>query len=243
LLKLLDTADILSVQVHPDDECAARLGEQDSGKTEMWYVLHGEPHSKLICGLQPDVTPEIFRAAVREQRLEDILRQVEVHQGTAVLIPSGSVHSIGPGLVLAEIQQSSDLTYRIYDWGRPTTDQNSRELHLEKALQTIHFGAEPPKPITPSTAPENRRRHSLLATCPFFTAELITLQGQGRAECSTLGESFHIVLAVSGRLAFATSNDKKQLCPAQALLIPASAQEFVAEGEGSFLDYYVGDTE
>nr|HPK00742.1 class I mannose-6-phosphate isomerase [Candidatus Hydrogenedentota bacterium] len=143
LLKLLDAAESLSVQVHPDDACAERLGEPDVGKTEMWSVLQAEPGSELIYGLKPEVGREAFSNAVANGDIEPLLNRFPVQAGDSVFVSAGTVHAIGAGVVLAEIQQNSDLTYRIHDWGRLDSDGQPRTLHLEKALEAIHFSPTP----------------------------------------------------------------------------------------------------
>ena len=130
LVKVIQADATLSVQVHPDDEAAARL-EHASGKTECWYVLDAKPGAQLVYGLNGVYSSETLREAIQKNSLEDYLRFVPVHQGDFIYIPAGTVHAIGGGLRLLETQQSSNITYRLYDWGRP------RELHVEKALQVI----------------------------------------------------------------------------------------------------------
>jgi len=237
LLKLLDAREALSVQVHPDDACAASLAEPDTGKTEMWYVLDSGPASELICGLDGGLGREAFAAAVAGNAIAHYLKRHPVERGTALFVPAGIVHALGAGVVLAEIQQNSDLTYRIYDWGRMESNGKPRALHVEKALKAIHFGEIHPGPVLPLLYEHGNARRAVLAACPYFAAERVELQGM--VECRTYGDSFHIVLAVKGLLAL----EGIVLHPGEAAIVPAEFQIFTASGTGLFLDYYVPDFE
>jgi mannose-6-phosphate isomerase len=137
LIKLIDAAQPLSVQVHPDNQSAPAV--QGEPKTEMWYFLEGAPEAAVWCGLQPGVTAEKFQEALRSETLTAVLRKIPATPDTAVFVPGGRVHAIDAGCLILEIQQSSNTTYRVYDWGRTDADGKPRELHLEKALQVIRF--------------------------------------------------------------------------------------------------------
>lgn len=136
LIKLIDAADRLSVQVHPDDLYASRV-EHDSGKTEMWYIVEAEPDSSIIYGLADGITREDFAKAVEEKRIGKTMKVCSVKRGDAFFIPAGMVHAIGKGILIAEVQQNSDLTYRIYDYDRRQADGTLRELHIEKSLDVV----------------------------------------------------------------------------------------------------------
>jgi mannose-6-phosphate isomerase len=240
LLKILDAADLLSVQVHPDDACAMQLVEPDAGKTEMWHVLQADPHSELICGLKPDVTPEALTQSIHDGSIERLMQRFEVSAGDSVFVPAGTIHAIGAGVVLAEIQQNSDLTYRLYDWQRVDASGGPRPLHVEKALKAIHFGCRVSGfGFRVSTASSLRPPASsfLLAKCPYFVAERVRVRDS--CERAVQGETFHIVLVIAGPLAFVTGDGETNLCAGQALLVPGSAPGFRVRGVGAFLDYYV----
>ena len=241
LLKVLDSADALSVQAHPDDECAKRLGEPDVGKTEMWHVLHAEPGSELICGMDSSVTADSLGAAIADGSLESMMTRFPVQEGTSVFVAAGTVHAIGGGIVLAEIQQNSDLTYRIYDWGRVQADGTSRELHVEKALQSIHFGSPHGGEANGLSYDVGGAVCTVLAACKYFAAELIETSGSFTRQ--TRGESFHIILAKGDGVTITAGNGTRTLKTAEAVLVPGSQDEFTVEGEGAFLDYYVPDLE
>ena len=145
LVKLIDANDALSVQVHPDDDYAASQGGADTGKTEMWYILVPPTNGSLIIGLKPGVTPAILRAAYENGTVEDCLNHLPVAAGDIVNIPAGLVHALTPGVMVAEVQQNSDITYRLYDYNRVGLDGKPRELHMEDALAVIDFEGKIPK--------------------------------------------------------------------------------------------------
>ena len=241
LLKLLDSSQPLSVQVHPDDADAQRMGEPDVGKTEMWHVLHADPGGELICGLQRDVRAETLARAVRDGSVETLMTRFGVEAGTSVFVPAGTVHAVGAGIVLAEIQQNSDLTYRLYDWGRLQPDGTPRELHVDKALEVIHFGSPHAGPARALAYDAQGATRQVLAACRYFAAERVEMSGA--MDRPTRGESFHIVLAVAGRLAVEAGAMSPPLRPGQAVLVAAEQTVFRVEGEGTWLDYYVPDLE
>lgn len=139
LIKFIDANDRLSVQVHPNDEYARKYEDNCLGKNEMWYIIDAKPKSRLICGLKDGINKEEFKRACDEERVEECLNYIEVGKGDIINIPSGTVHAIGDGLLIAEIQQSSNVTYRIYDYNRKDSNGNKRQLHLSKALEVIDF--------------------------------------------------------------------------------------------------------
>lgn len=160
LVKVIQANDTLSVQVHPDDEQARLLENDPRGKTECWYVLHAEPGAKLVFGLNREYSTSELKKAIDEKALESCLNSVEVHAGDFIFIPSGTVHAIGGGLRLLEVQQSSNITYRLYDWGRP------RELHVEKGLKVIK-----------NRGLQNPVKFSGNFDCEYFTLEEVSVNG------------------------------------------------------------------
>ncbi len=164
LLKLLFTSAPLSIQVHPDDAYAHSMG-QPHGKTEAWYVLSAEPDAAVAAGLKRALTPDELRAAIEDGSIADLVQWHAVHAGDAVFIPAGTIHAIGPGLVLAEIQQRSDTTFRLFDYGRP------RELHVEDGVAVADAGPPPPPP-TPRKLGNAR---TLLVANPYFVLERVEL--------------------------------------------------------------------
>jgi mannose-6-phosphate isomerase len=173
LLKFIFPADKLSIQVHPDDTYAAahEAAAGGRGKTEMWYVVSAEPGAHLLAGLKPGVTKEMLLAALADHTLEDRFQSYEVHAGDTFFIPAGMPHTIGPKMVICEVQEYSDLTYRIYDYDRRDANGKPRELHIEKALDVMNFnsgagGKVAPRPLLI----RNKKVGEFLVDCPYFSA-------------------------------------------------------------------------
>lgn len=187
LVKILDASEALSIQVHPDDKAAARLNAARAadagrdvapgsplvqGKTECWFILHAEPGAKVWRGLKEGVGERELREALARGSVEECVHSFEVKTGDTVFVPAGTVHSIGAGVVLAEVQQNSDTTFRLWDWGRP------RPLHVDEALASIHFGPRSPDKVPAQiTADDGTVQRALLVQCRFFTAEAIAAMG------------------------------------------------------------------
>ncbi|HEV7129417.1 MAG TPA: type I phosphomannose isomerase catalytic subunit, partial [Ktedonobacterales bacterium] len=179
LAKFIDARENLSVQVHPNDAQAQEFAPGKLGKTEAWYILRAEPAAKLVLGFQRAVSEEEVRRAVGEHRLEDLLHTFAVHSGDVVFVPSGTVHAIGGGVVLYELQEYSDITYRLYDYGRRQRDGQPRELHVQQALQVMKFeplGSESVRPVPLRTQDEGVQRRILVA-CQYFALEEIIFSG------------------------------------------------------------------
>ncbi len=238
LLKILDAGSALSVQVHPDDACAQRLSEPDVGKTEMWHVIQANAGSELVCGLDPGMDAMGFRAAVERDEIESAMARFETAPGDSVFVSAGTVHAIGGGILLAEIQQNSDLTYRIYDYNRPGPDGTLRELHVEKAAEAIHFGSSHTGKNESLQMPaENGAVRRVLAACRYFAAERWDLDGLSAHE--THGDSFHIVLTIDGPVQVVTTDGAMTLASGQAVIVPAASGGYTVEGNGAVLVYYV----
>ena len=220
LIKILDAHRWLSVQVHPDDEYSL-ANEGDFGKTEMWVVLHAEPGSELIYGFKPGVTAASYANALGADRAADELHRLSVHQGDVVFVPAGTVHALGPGIIVAEIQQNSDTTYRIYDWGRP------RPIHIEKALDVLNFDHVEPSATIPTIVPrQDVKGHEILASCPHFQTERITLEpGQSdRGHCD--GNTFEIWAVLEGTATVSSSHEPVTLHGVDWVLLPANLGDF-----------------
>ncbi len=239
LLKLLDAREDLSIQVHPDDEAALRLGEPDVGKTEMWHVLQSDAESTLICGLKPSTTLKSFASAINHNQVDAIMNRFKAPEHTAVFVPAGTVHALGKGFIIAEIQQNSDLTYRIYDWDRCDTSGKRRELHLDKAMQVTSFDTPHSGPNLPLSYDNEGFTVSVEAACRYFASELVS--GDGTYSRTTRGESFHILLGIDGLFAVNLTTNVVQMKSGEAMLIPGRASRYSASGQGSFLDFYIPD--
>ncbi|MBP9003669.1 MAG: class I mannose-6-phosphate isomerase [Candidatus Hydrogenedentes bacterium] len=239
LLKLIHATDWLSVQVHPDDQTARELGEPDVGKTEMWTFLDVHPESSIIAGLRKDFSrEEIAEKICRADR--NIARCLLSHRprpGDSVLIPAGTLHAIGPGLLLAEIQQNSNITYRVYDWDRKDERGNRRALHPEKSLAAIRWDLPAPTLTAGVKRLEGTQVIHCLGTSSFFHAERVEIS---ETACfATGGTSFHILLNPSQVLNVRVMNHELAARPAQAVLVPAGAGNYWVTGPSTFLRYYV----
>ena len=227
LTKFLFPHEKLSVQVHPDDEAARRVG-QPCGKTECWYVAHARPGSQVGLGLQPGVTSAQFENAIKEQHAEEMLNWINVFPGEMIYVAAGTVHTLGPGSIIVETQQQSDTTYRLYDYGRP------RELHLKEGLAAVKENVGSGKVIRPAPTMLNgtRNRWSPLVASPFFVVEMFELkEGQNfrTRDGQTKGSksSVQILVAVEGCGAVeAAGAEPVTLAKGDAVVVPASIEDF-----------------
>lgn len=234
LVKLIDANQQLSVQVHPDDQYA-RIHEGGCGKNEMWYIIAADPGAEIIYGLAPGTTRESLAEAIRENRIENCLKTVPVAVGDAFNIPAGMVHGLGAGIVLAEIQQSSNLTYRLYDYNRTDALGNKRPLHIEKALEVIDYNSAGQTGRLEPEVAENRPglvRKRLIAN-GFFEVDLYELDG-GIHE-TTAGERFFCYTFIEGDGRFSYQGGTLRFKMAESILIPAALEDYTIEGKAKFL--------
>ncbi len=216
LIKFIDANDDLSIQVHPDDKLALTR-HQSKGKTEMWYILQADDNSSLISGFNQPLDKATYLQYFNENRLEEILNRENVTAGEVIFIPSGRVHTIGKGLLLAEIQQTSDITYRIYDFDRTDAEGNLRELHVEQALDAIDFEYyENYK--TPYQEAINTT--NTLVACPYFHTSKLNFQKAITLDYSAIG-SFIIYICVGGSALMKYSTGEVMLRFGDVFLIPA----------------------
>ncbi len=230
LVKLLDPAEWLSVQVHPDDDLALRLAGPDGvGKTEAWYVLDADPGAELLVGVQANVADDRVRAAIRSGGLAALLGRVTVVVGDTVLVPAGTLHAVGPGLLLYELQQPSDLTYRADDWGRPATPE--RPLHIEETLASWQPGVDPV--IGHAVEPASAGRQELVR-CGHFVMERLDARRGAAVPLDPAGESPHILTALPGSsVAIEGREWHEEIGPLQTLVVAADAGPYrVAAAEG-----------
>ncbi|MCU0504908.1 MAG: class I mannose-6-phosphate isomerase [Chloroflexi bacterium] len=227
LVKILDTAAWLSLQVHPDDAMAARLeGPGAVGKTESWYVLAADPGAELILGLVPGMTDAGALAAIRDGTLHEHARRVGVHPGDVVLVRAGTLHSIGPGILLYELQQSSDLTYRVSDWGRPATE--GRRLHLEQSVASLLPRATT---VPRATRLEPDDRLTAIA-CEKFVGDLVAVRSEPAA-LDTAGRSFHVVTVVEGSVVVACAGGSEAVGLFESVIVPAAAGGYAIRPAGA----------
>ncbi len=234
LIKLIDAEDVLSIQVHPDDRLAEER-HHSYGKTEMWYVIAAEPGASLYVGFNRQVTRQEYLDAVAAGTLPSLLNKVEVKAGDAYFIPAGTVHAIGKGLLIAEIQQTSDITYRVDDWGRVGADGKPRELHTELAVDAIDFGA--PQNYDVTSAPVLNTPVQI-KECPYFTTNVIQIHGMVERDFTRL-DSFVIYICLGGELQVRGAEGSTSLVRGETTLVPAEEEEIVLEGQGTVLEVYI----
>ena len=220
LFKYIDANEFLSVQVHPDDEYARTKAGYPKGKTESWYIVYAEPGAKLVHGWKKDTSPEEVEDAVRNNKLEELLEYIDVQAGDVVFAPAGTVHAIGGGILLAEIQENSDITYRLYDWGRVGFDGKPRELHIKESLETLDYHATAQHKNTPLSVAWDGVTRSYLVACRYFVAELMA--GSGAFELDFQGDRFEILSLVSGAVKLEWADNKISLRPGTTTLVPAA---------------------
>lgn len=221
LVKFLDAHQVLSVQVHPDDALGRKLAN-DNGKTEAWVIMHAEPGSLIYAGLRTGVTREAFAAAIAAGTVEPLLHRFEPKPGDCILIPAGTVHAVGAGVVLAEIQQMSDATFRVYDWGRVGADGKPRPLHIAEAIESTNYDAGPVNPLPPRSEPVDGGVRERLADSPYFALERLCLEGRAPIGSS---ERFTILLGLGGTAEVWHNGAGARLGFGQTLLLPAALGE------------------
>jgi mannose-6-phosphate isomerase len=239
LLKLLDAGDKLSIQVHPNDQDAERLHEPDVGKTEMWHVLQADPGADLYCGLNPELDRTDLAAILEAETLTENLTKFPAEEGASIFVPAKTVHAIGGGSLLAEIQQNSDVTYRLYDWGRVQPDGTPRPLHVEKSLEVTAYGSHHQGAAAPIGYVSGTNEISIHGVCEFFAGEHWTINEPYTRY--TRGDSCFLLLGKEGVLTLTTEDDSHTLNPGKACLIEGCAQSFTVAGAGKLLAYYVPD--
>jgi len=241
LIKLIDANDNLSVQVHPDDSYAQSHENGEYGKNEVWYVLNANKGAKLVCGLSEGVTREVLEKSVNDGNVENCLNYMEVMPGDVINVPAGLVHAIGKGLLIAEIQQSSNVTYRIYDYDRIDKNGNKRPLHIEKALEVIRF--IPGKVTNPDNKFKIRVGSSCFKTClvsnKYFSVELY--EANGRIEENADGRKFFAYLFIDGEGEVIYSNGRIKVDRGETVLIPAALGEYTICGRIKAIKTYVSD--
>ncbi len=236
LIKSLDCHDVLSVQVHPDDELAAER-HNSYGKTEMWYVVAAEEGASLYVGFKDNnIAREDYLKAVSEDRLAEILNEIKVKAGDTFFIPAGTVHALGKGIEVLEIQQTSDITYRIYDWNRVDDKGNARELHTALAVDAIDFGRDKESCIMRY---ETRRNEAVkLVDCDYFTTNIIELDGTAEREFVTL-DSFVLYLCAEGGADITVGGNTEHIDALDLVMIPAEADSVEIKGQGKLLEVYI----
>src|SRR5262249_55090210 len=217
--KFIDAADHLSVQVHPDDTYAHTVEAATGfhGKTEAWYILYAAPGAELIHGLARPSNRDELAAALADGSLLSLLRRVPARAGDTIFVPAGTIHAINAGIMLFEIQQKSDLTYRVYDYDRRDAQGRPRELHVERALDVIKYDAAPPAVVEPTRLDGVR---TLLVRCPYFAMERLHLAAPLAA--STDPASFDILTVIDGSASLAWGDGERCLARGESIVLPAN---------------------
>lgn len=237
LIKFIDASDVLSIQVHPDDEAALER-HNSFGKTEMWYTIQAEPESELISGFKKPVSKEEYLEKLNSDKLLDILNSEKVKEGDVFFIPAGRVHAIGAGILLAEIQQTSDITYRIYDFNRKDNDGNTRELHTDQAIDVIDFTS---KKTYKTDYEESLNKTVEIESCPYFTTNLIHFTSPVEKDYILI-DSFIIFICTMGKVEIRYhGNETIIIQKGETLLIPAELKNLhlIPLEESKLLEVYL----
>lgn len=242
LIKILDANRPLSVQVHPDDAYALKNEGNELGKTEMWVVLHAEKNANLILGVKEGASHELFRQAIIDGQLEPFLHKIPVKTGDHIGVPAGSLHAVMDRLLIAEIQQNSNTTYRVYDWNRVGNDGKPRPLHIEKAIDVINF-----KQIEPCLTEANliydtkEIKRSVLYRDKYFTVERVEMKAGARYKGVCDGSTLEIWGVINGNVKVESGSEKLELSSVRFTLLPAAMGEFsiTSSEESQLLRVYV----
>lgn len=237
LIKFLDAHDRLSVQVHPDDEQAGQHLPDERGKTEAWVILAAEPQSVVYAGLKAGIDECALREGLARGTVENCLHRVEVTAGDCLFIPAGTVHAIGEGILLAEVQQSSDVTFRLFDWNRIGADGKARPLHVDQSLACINWASGPVQKVLPIGDPAGDHPVETLVKCPYFTirrhkiVQPLTIANDARC---------HIMICLGGSTKCRGEGSEESLALGETVLVPASALplELIPQSPSTLLEVY-----
>jgi mannose-6-phosphate isomerase len=232
LFKYLDAREDLSIQVHPNDELAAKR-HNSFGKTEMWYVMQADDNARLIVGFKEKSSKEAYQKSLENKTIIDILDTKKVKKGDVFFLETGTVHAIGAGTVIAEIQQTSDITYRIYDFDRVDNQGNKRELHIDLALDAINYN------VVEAQKDYSRVKNSSneMVNCPYFTTNFIPLDG--KIEIKKDKKSFTVYMCVEGNFELEYKGENYNYKTGDSVLVPAEMASFEINGKASLLEIYI----
>lgn len=234
LIKFIDAKKDLSIQLHPNDELASKR-HNSFGKTEMWYIMQADEDANLIVGFNQSVTPELYLKHLESNTLTEILNFDKVKEGDTYFIEVGRVHAIGAGVLLAEIQQTSDITYRVYDWDRVDDNGNSRELHNDLAIEAIDFNM---KADFRSTYKAIENRSNQMVSCPYFTTHYLHVNSILKKKNTF--DSFLIYMCVEGEAQISVNSHNEKLTKGETLLLPAAIESYEIKAENAkLLEVYV----
>ncbi|MDR5589056.1 type I phosphomannose isomerase catalytic subunit [Christiangramia sp. SM2212] len=228
LFKYIDAAQNLSVQVHPGDEMAKKF-HNSYGKTEMWYIIQADEKAEINVGWKNEITPEQYEEVLQNGTIAEHLNFIKVSEGDSFFIKAGKVHAIGAGVLLAEIQQTSDVTYRVYDWDRVDDKGNGRELHIDKARDAMNFKVLDDHSVKYKS---KINESSKLVDCEYFTTNFIAVQGSMQKDYSSM-DSFVVYMCVKGEVKISVDGADENLEYGQTILIPAAAKVVELKSESA----------
>lgn len=230
LIKYIDAKSNLSVQVHPNNEYA-KNNENDTGKTEMWYIIDCAKDARIICGMKENVKQEDIEEIIRNNKIKENLNYVEIQKGDSIYIPSGTIHAILGDTLICEIQQNSNLTYRVYDWDRLGKDGKPRELHIEKAIKVIDVETKP------SIMHTKNDESKIIVDSEYFKVEKIAVAGEYKDKSNK--ETFYIMNIIDGEGKITTKDKEYELKKGDTILIPAELGEYKIKGKLEILKSYI----
>lgn len=232
LFKFLDAREDLSIQVHPNDELAKKR-HNSFGKTEMWYVMQADEGARIIVGFKHKSSPQEYVEHLENKNLIEILNEIKVKKGDVFFLETGTIHAIGAGIVIAEIQQTSDITYRIYDWDRVDAQGKSRELHIEQALDAMNYNTT----NTQKQYSKEENKSNTMVDCPYFTTNYLPLNGT--ADIMKDGSSFTVYICTEGEYVFEAGGQTYSFKMGDTILVPASLKAFSLRGNATLLEIYI----
>ncbi len=232
LFKFLDASDDLSIQVHPNDELA-KIRHNSSGKTEMWYIIQADQNSRNIIGFNQKYSPEEYLLHLKNKTLPSILKEEKVKKGDVFFLETGTVHAIGKGIILAEIQQTSDITYRIYDWDRTDNNGEPRELHLHLALDAINYNPTQ----TGKEYSKVKNSENTIIQSNYFKVNYIPLDGEVLMQKNN--DSFRVYMCTEGSFSVLYNGEKISFEKGNTILLPAVLNKYTLEGKAELLEVYI----
>lgn len=232
MIKLIDAKDNLSVQVHPDDAYALK-NEGELGKTEMWYVIDAEPGAELLYGVEKEITRQELADSLKDGTITEICHHAPVKKGDVFFIPAGTIHAIGKGILLAEVQENSNTTYRLYDYGRLGNDGKPRQLHVQQGTEVCSLKPLPLVDKRQQAALSSDCTTELLVSCEYFNTYSIELSGANHLKADT--ESFHTFTVLEGSLLLTHQGEKLPMEAGQSVFLPANMGEYTIEGKAHLI--------
>lgn len=232
LFKFIDAKEDLSIQVHPNDELAKKR-HNSFGKTEMWYVMQADEGAKIVVGFKENSSKEEYLENLENKSLLSILKEVPVKKGDVFFLETGTIHAIGSGIVIAEIQQTSDITYRVYDWDRVDAEGKSRELHIDLALDAINYNTTD----TEKVYSKEENKSNPVVNCPYFITNYFPLNGKFSVEKTN--DSFIVYMCMEGDFDLELNGEKWSYKKGDTILIPAALKNFNLNGKAVLLEIYI----